>query len=59
MNGTYGADCAKWCSKSCNSEICDIYTGRCTEGCKRNYIPPDCVESKIFLTNRSKYADVV
>lgn len=47
-SGTYGVDCEQKCSSTCNLETCDIFTGKCTEGCKKNYISPDCKESKII-----------
>lgn len=48
MSGTYGIDCKQKCSSKCNLETCDIFTGNCTEGCKKNYISPNCEESKII-----------
>lgn len=48
-SGTYGVDCKQTCSSKCNLGTCDIYTGHCTEGCKKNYISPKCEESKTIL----------
>lgn len=45
-NGTYGNDCKQNCPEGCNSNTCDFYTGACKEGCRSNYISPDCLESK-------------
>ncbi|XP_050434058.1 uncharacterized protein LOC126841533 [Adelges cooleyi] len=47
--GTFGRDCKQRCNENCIS--CDIYTGTCTGGCKRNYISPNCTETYPRLIN--------
>lgn len=43
--GEYGANCEQNCSPNCHNNICNMYTGVCSEGCKPGYILPYCNES--------------
>ncbi|XP_050442627.1 tenascin-like [Adelges cooleyi] len=47
-SGTFGRDCQHQCAKNCLSE-CNVFTGVCLGGCKKNFVLPNCTEKYPWL----------
>ncbi|VVC28415.1 Hypothetical protein CINCED_3A016464 [Cinara cedri] len=62
-SGTYGANCANNCSSNCRNNVCDRYTGMCSQGCSSGYVLPYCLEKYPYLVKpptllSSKYEEL-
>lgn len=50
MNGSYGINCARQCSKNCQgSKGCDTETGECNDGCEIGFMGSLCDQCKFLL----------
>ncbi|XP_050064102.1 uncharacterized protein LOC114127525 [Aphis gossypii] len=52
--GRFGAGCSQFCSPNCNDNMCDQYTGVCTNGCSPEYVLPYCLQKYPYLLNPPK-----